>query len=151
MAKRAEPLARVVAAAQQLARISDGAFDVTVGPLVNVWGFGPGGGKRGAIPSQEAIAEARSRIGYPLSASASGLRRRLRKTHDIYVDLSAIAQGYTAERSANCSTATDVRKLSGRGRRRGARRPRKRRTARVGTSAIEAPDGDATTDGSWNC
>jgi FAD:protein FMN transferase len=89
------PLARVVAAAQQLARMSDGAFDVTVGPLVNAWGFGPGG-KRGSIPSQAAVAAARSRIGFRhldvrLDPPA------LRKTHDIYVDLSAIAQGYTAD------------------------------------------------------
>ena len=89
------PLAHVVAAAQRLARMSNGAFDVTVGPLVNAWGFGPGG-KRGSIPSQEAIAGARSRIGFRY------LQVRLdppalRKTHDIYVDLSAIAQGYTAD------------------------------------------------------
>ena len=89
-------LGRVVAAAQQLAQISDGAFDVTVGPLVNTWGFGPGGGSRAAIPSEQTLREARSRIGY------RHLRVRLtppglRKLRDVYVDLSAIAQGYTVD------------------------------------------------------
>ncbi len=33
-------------------RLTHGAFDVTVGPLVNLWGFGPDGEDR--IPSDEA-------------------------------------------------------------------------------------------------
>jgi thiamine biosynthesis lipoprotein len=89
-------LAQIVVAAQQLAQISDGAFDVTVGALVNVWGFGPGGGPHDAVPSARAVDEARSRIGYrslDVRLAPPGLRKR----HDVYVDLSAIAQGYTAD------------------------------------------------------
>ena len=36
-----DPLFRVISAAQDLSQRSAGAFDVTVGPLVNLWGFGP--------------------------------------------------------------------------------------------------------------
>jgi thiamine biosynthesis lipoprotein len=89
-------LAQVLAAAQQLARLSGGAFDVTVGPLVNAWGFGPGGGERGAVPSSESIAAARARIGFrrlDVRLMPPGVRKRLAT----YVDLSAIAQGYTTD------------------------------------------------------
>lgn len=89
-------LAQIVVAARQLAQMSDGAFDVTVGALVNAWGFGPGGGPRDAVPSPQALDEARSRIGYrylDVRLAPPGLRKR----HDVYVDLSAIAQGYTAD------------------------------------------------------
>jgi len=89
-------LAQVVAAAQQLAQISDGAFDVTVGPLVNAWGFGPGGGSRGVIPSQQTLEEARSRIGYRY-LQVRMTPPAMRKLRDVYVDLSAIAQGYTVD------------------------------------------------------
>ena len=134
------PLARVVAAAQQLARMSDGAFDATVGPLVNVWGFGPGG-KRGAIPSQAAIAQARSKVGFRF------LHVRLdppalRKTHDVYVDLSAIAQGYTADAIGELLDRRECPSYLvevGGEVRVGRRKPDDRRW-RVG---IEAPDGDA--------
>ena len=88
-------LVRVVAAAQQLARMSGGAFDVTVGPLVNAWGFGPGG-VRGTIPSQDGIAAARANIGYAFLAVRLD-PPALRKTRAVYVDLSAIAQGYTVD------------------------------------------------------
>jgi thiamine biosynthesis lipoprotein len=88
-------VAEVVTAAQELSRASGGAFDVTVGPLVNLWGFGPTAGH--GIPSEAEIAAARERIGYQalevrLDAPA------LRKARDLYVDLSAIAKGHGVDR-----------------------------------------------------
>ncbi|MGB0268073.1 MAG: FAD:protein FMN transferase, partial [Pseudomonadales bacterium] len=50
--------ATVVAAAQAVSMASGGAFDVTVGPLIDLWGFGAGGKRRVAPPSAEAIAAA---------------------------------------------------------------------------------------------
>jgi len=58
-------VARVVATALEVSRSSQGAFDVTVGPLVNLWGFGPAG-RPGAVPTEEAVAACRSRVGYGL-------------------------------------------------------------------------------------
>ena len=53
----------VCQAAQEIANQTDGAFDCTVGPLVNLWNFGPG--KRTArLPSDEEIAEASQIVGY---------------------------------------------------------------------------------------
>ena len=89
----------VVEAAQALSALSAGAFDVTVGPLVNLWGFGADGVGR-ALPAEADVDAARRRIGY------GKLQTRrdppaLRKTQgDLYVDLSAIAKGYAVDRLA---------------------------------------------------
>jgi FAD:protein FMN transferase len=89
------PLAEVVAIAETLSRESGGAFDVTVGPLVNLWGFGPA--PASGPPSPEAVAEVRERVGY----QRLEVRRdppALRKQAALYVDLSAIAKGHGVER-----------------------------------------------------
>ncbi len=88
-------LAYVADAGQQLARLSGGAFDVTVGPLVNVWGFGPDG-QRERKPSTEAVEAARSRIGFA-NLQVRQNPPALRKTRELDVDLGAIAQGYTVD------------------------------------------------------
>lgn len=88
-------VATVVAAALELSRSSGGAFDVTVGPLVNLWGFGPEAGH--GVPSQAEVEAARVRIGF----AALEVRQAppaLRKTRDLYVDLSAIAKGHGVDR-----------------------------------------------------
>ena len=91
-------LVAVVAAAAELSDLSMGAFDITVGPLVNLWGFGP---IRifDAPPAQEKIDSARLRVGY----THLEYRQRppsLRKRADVYVDLSAIAKGHGVDRLA---------------------------------------------------
>jgi len=86
-------LAQVVAQAKAVHALSDGAFDVTVGPAVNLWGFGPSPAPS-EPPDAAAIAAVRERIG------SDKLEVRLdppalRKTHaDLAVDLSAIAKGF---------------------------------------------------------
>jgi len=92
-----ETLALVVASALELSRSSAGAFDVTVGPLVNLWGFGPDG--RHGIPDAQAIAAARARVGYT-ALEARLDPAGLRKSKDLYVDLSAIAKGHGVDRVA---------------------------------------------------
>ncbi len=89
----------VLQAAQRVSRRSAGAFDVTVGPLVNLWGFGPGGYDR-QRPSEQALRRARSRVGYAnleLRSEPPGVRKR----GDVYVDLSAIAKGHGVDRVAD--------------------------------------------------
>jgi FAD:protein FMN transferase len=92
-------LARVVAAARDVSTETDGAFDVTVGPLVNLWGFGPQG-ERTSPPDEAAIATARARVGYrelDVRLDPPALRKH---RGDMYVDLNAIAPGYAVDRLA---------------------------------------------------
>ncbi len=89
-------LALVVAKAQEIAADTDGAFDVTVGPLVNLWNFGPDP-RDEQIPTDEEIAAARDRVDYR-RVQVRQTPPALRKTRpDAYVDLSAIAKGFAVD------------------------------------------------------
>ncbi|MCB9545436.1 MAG: FAD:protein FMN transferase [Myxococcales bacterium] len=84
----------VVALAEDVSKASGGVFDVTVGPLVEAWGFGPDGVQR--IPDEPTLAAIRERVGYQrLHIEGEALRKEVAAAH---VDLSAIAQGYTVDR-----------------------------------------------------
>ena len=86
----------VVAEALAVSRVSGGAFDVTVGPLVDAWGFGPPG-RAPAAPDSASLAALRARTGADLlevDVPASTLRKR---RPDVVADLSAIAKGYAVD------------------------------------------------------
>ncbi len=87
---------KVLLEAQRIGALSDHAYDITVGPLVNLWGFGPG--LRANDISDEAITAARASVGWEkieIDAASSTIR----KLHpDVYVDLSSIAKGYGSDR-----------------------------------------------------
>jgi thiamine biosynthesis lipoprotein len=87
----------VVNEALRLARLSDGVLDVTVGPLVNLWGFGPN--KRPEkVPTQADIDAVRDYVGYEkLSTTPTGL---MKANPMLYVDLSTIAKGYGVDEVA---------------------------------------------------
>lgn len=94
-----KPLAELVDRAQAYAILSDGAFDVTVGPAVRLWGFGPDG-VRFEPPADDAVAAVLERIGYAhlqVRHSPPGLRKA---RADLDVDLSAIAKGYGVDQIA---------------------------------------------------
>jgi len=93
-----EALFEVLALSEEISQLSDGAFDVTVGPLVNLWGFGPGV-KTDKAPEASALAEAMARIGYEYLI-LDDERRQVTKERELYIDLSAIAKGYGADELA---------------------------------------------------
>lgn len=94
-------LFEVIQCAHSISEQTDGAFDVTVGPLVNLWGFGPPETFDGAKPSDEQIDRVRALVGYQsLEIKQDG--RQLRKQfNDLYIDLSAIAKGYGVDAVAS--------------------------------------------------
>ena len=82
----------VLTASLSLFEKTGGAFDVTVGPLVNLWGFGPG--DKDKVPTEQEIADARSRMGSQLLKLSDSDTRLAKTKESVYVDLSAIAKGY---------------------------------------------------------
>lgn len=85
--------------ARQISQASGGAFDITVGPLVNAWGFGPDGRPK-EPPAPAQLAVMREWVGYDkldIDTSASTVRKTLPR---MYCDLSAIAKGYAVDRVA---------------------------------------------------
>lgn len=82
----------VLACAMETARDSDGAYDPTIGALVELWGFGPAQGRQG-VPDESELASAQSGLGWqrvtlrPQDMSAL-------QPGGVRLDLSAIAKGY---------------------------------------------------------
>jgi thiamine biosynthesis lipoprotein len=81
----------VLKEAIRLSEMTDGALDITIGPVVNLWGFGPT--KRPEIvPTDEQIAHELAQVGIEKLIIEG---QTARKTNpDLYVDLSTIAKGY---------------------------------------------------------
>ncbi|MDH4156994.1 MAG: FAD:protein FMN transferase [candidate division Zixibacteria bacterium] len=91
--------AELINEALTVSKKTEGAFDVTVGPLVNLWGFGPKTGNL-TVPGQEKIAEQMSHCGYrKLSARLAPPAIR-KTTGNVSCDLSAIAKGHGVDRAA---------------------------------------------------
>ncbi|MGL5387271.1 MAG: FAD:protein FMN transferase [Serratia sp. (in: enterobacteria)] len=81
----------VVLEALRINRVTDGALDVTVGPLVNLWGFGPEG-RPDKVPNAAELEQRRNWTGIDkLAVEGNALVKRI---PELYVDLSAIAKGY---------------------------------------------------------
>lgn len=84
----------LVRVGEQLAQESGGAFDLTLAPLLELWGFGPQ--SRGEqVPSAEQIAAARAAVGHR-HLSIEG--ERLCKAAAVQLDLNSIAAGYSVDR-----------------------------------------------------
>ncbi|WP_370588413.1 FAD:protein FMN transferase [Xenorhabdus sp. BG5] len=83
--------AKVVKEAIRINKLTEGALDVTVGPLVNLWGFGPEG-RITKAPTDEELAMRRTWTGIDnLSVEGNNL---VKSIPELYVDLSSIAKGY---------------------------------------------------------
>ncbi|MGH8492973.1 MAG: FAD:protein FMN transferase [Moraxellaceae bacterium] len=80
----------------ELAAESGGAFDPTIGPLVNLWGFGPEG-QRSAVPEPVAVAAASARCGWTrLQLDEENLTAL--QPGDAYVDFSGVAKGFAVDK-----------------------------------------------------
>lgn len=90
-------LAEVMELAFDINRRSEGAFDVTVGPLVERWGFGAKG-DLDDLPSDAELETLRARLGHDhLTLGKTSLRK---DAPELRVDLSAIAKGYGVDQAA---------------------------------------------------
>ena len=100
-------LANLVSVALEVSEQSQGAFDVTVGPLVNLWGFGPSETEF-ALPSQTEINIAKRSVGHQHLQARMQPAALNKKLVDLYVDLSAIAKGYAVDEIAKILDAQNV-------------------------------------------
>lgn len=82
--------------AEKISRETDGAFDITVAPLVNEWGFGF---KKGVDPSKHAIDSLRQIVGYQKVALKDG--KIVKQDPRINLDCSGVAKGYGSDCVAN--------------------------------------------------
>ena len=92
--------AYVLHIAREISTWSDGAFDVTIGPLVNLWGFGPSA-IPDRVPSPDSIEAAKTLVGYKkirVDLSAPAIKKEI---PEVYCDLSAVAKGFGVDRVAS--------------------------------------------------
>jgi thiamine biosynthesis lipoprotein len=108
------PVSRETLAAFALARraseLSGGALDATVAPLVDAWGFGPSRAER-SVPDDATIAALRARVDYrllELDATRSSVTKR---RPDVACDLSALGDGWAADRIAAALVGLGYRDL----------------------------------------
>lgn len=88
--------AEVVQQALEISQLTNGAFDVTVGPLVNAWNFGPERSK--SIPDAAEVARIKASVGFKnlsVRLDPPALRKSI---PDLQVDLSSIAKGHGVDR-----------------------------------------------------
>lgn len=96
----------VMQLAQQISSATEGAFDITIGPLVAAWGFGAAAAADAAgefnAPDESQLKALRESVGFrKLQLQQKGMHRSARKLHPkLQVDLSAIAKGYGVDAAA---------------------------------------------------
>jgi thiamine biosynthesis lipoprotein len=90
----------VLSMAREISDRSGGAFDVTVGPLVDAWGFGPSPVVV-PVPDPAALAEILPFVGYEGLALDPAAGTAAKRDPRIRIDPTAIAQGYAAESVAD--------------------------------------------------
>lgn len=97
----------VVERALSIGEATDGAYDVTVGPLVQLWGFGSRQVAPGLPPAEE-LESTRERVGQRW-LELDREHHRLRKQRDLELDLSSIAKGFAVDRLAQALEEHGVR------------------------------------------
>jgi thiamine biosynthesis lipoprotein len=91
-----EGLAYVVDQSKKISARSEGAFDITIAPLIAAWGFGPAG-EPSALPSDAELAALRERVGFDL-LEVRLVPPALRKHHpQLTIDVNAVAPGYAVD------------------------------------------------------
>ncbi len=96
---------KVVEEARRIRDLTEGAFDPTIGPLVNLWGFGPLGGSH-KVPSARQVSKTVGVVGM------DGLHLKdgscWKTTADLAIDLNGIAKGFAVDRLATMLDALEV-------------------------------------------
>lgn len=101
-----EDMQVVMSIAQEVYGLTDGAFDPTVAPLVNLWGFGPNESNN-VIPQSEQIQQALSVIGLNHLVLNKAAKKAQRE-QDIKLDFSAIAKGYAVDAVADLLESSGI-------------------------------------------
>jgi len=95
----------VLARAQELARQSQGAFDVTVGPYVTLWRFAR---REGKLPDPVRLAKARLAVGYDKMQLDPARHAVKLLAPNMHLDLGGIAKGYAVDQALKCLTSLGV-------------------------------------------
>ncbi|HEY8709689.1 MAG TPA: FAD:protein FMN transferase [Burkholderiaceae bacterium] len=96
----------VFALAQQVSAATGGAFDVTVGPIVDAWGFGPG--RRERIVDVAEVGALERRVGWQMLRLDEKAGTIMKARPEVRADLSGIAKGYGVDKAAQALDALGI-------------------------------------------
>jgi len=92
-------MAKVLKQAIAVSELTQGAFDITIGQLVNLWGFGPDEPRK-IVPDQTKLSNVTKKTGYrslSLQINPPAIRKSI---SEVYIDLSALAKGFGVDQIA---------------------------------------------------
>ena len=86
-------------------KLTDGAFDVTVGPLVDLW---KASGKTGTAPKAEELKRAKAKVGFEKLILDEQKKTVQFKVDGMRIDLGGIAKGYAIDRTVELMQQFDI-------------------------------------------
>lgn len=95
----ADPFYQVVTNALRIGHLTDGAFDISIGGIVDLWGFGPSL-KLDTIPTEDQIRQLLDHVDYRKIKTRPDPPAIRKTDRRMVIDLSAIAKGYAVDRVA---------------------------------------------------
>jgi thiamine biosynthesis lipoprotein len=95
----------VVEAARKISDLTDGAFDVTIGPLVVLWQLRL---KEGAAPTDEELANVLTRVNYKNIVTGKKASTLFLRNAGMIMDLGGVAKGYAADKAAEALRARGI-------------------------------------------
>lgn len=96
-----------VTTALEVSALSAGAYDITVGPLVNLWGFGPEAVPV-KVPEAAQLKAAQARVGWQ-KIGVDAEKRALRRLADVQLDLSSLGEGVAVDALADWLLARGIK------------------------------------------
>ena len=97
----------VLELSQSISLLTDGRFDITIGPLVDLWGFGAGSYSDQKIPDEDLLASTLINVGWN-NLVLDSQNRAIKKLRPISINLSAIAKGYGVDKVADLLASKDI-------------------------------------------
>jgi thiamine biosynthesis lipoprotein len=102
-----EDLWKLLVRSREIGRMTRGAFDITVGPLMRSWGFFPK--REGRVPAEDEIAAARANVGWDKIVLDPAARTVRFSRPGVELDLGGVAAGYAVDRMIDALKASGVR------------------------------------------
>lgn len=105
--KVSQDFAQVMMEAKRLYKLTGGAWDGSIYPLVNLWGFGKSE-RKNRLPPKEKIASLLRDVGFD-NIDLVGGRYLLKKKASISIDLASIAKGYAVDKVSELIKKEDIK------------------------------------------
>lgn len=98
---------KIIEESVKYSNLTGGAFDITVSPLMDLWGLSQ---ERGSIPSNEEIRQATSKVGYTNIVLNPQYKTIFFKQRDMKLDFGAVGKGYAIDMAIDVLKRNNIKK-----------------------------------------